>query len=164
MNDYTFLEYINLRLVTVFLQDADVSDAGNGAATSDFIETSSADSADYVQVTFTLGSKYGVNAGASEDSDDELIPSSSVRAGQGTFFDDVDADAGASGMVHKCVEYAQGSFDAAFDSRLNDQDCSPAAAMCVSPESIADHFVSYNIPLGTRPCLNLPAGGCASLY
>eukprot|EP00961_Rhodomonas_salina_P231517 3127284-Rhodomonas_salina.1 len=71
VNDYTFLEYVNMRLVTVYKQDRDFSDAGNGGSTLDFIETNSSGSADYVQVTFTLGPKYEVN------SNSELIPTDS---------------------------------------------------------------------------------------
>eukprot|EP00961_Rhodomonas_salina_P194799 2630584-Rhodomonas_salina.1 len=144
MNEYTFLEYVNLRLVTVYdKQDFDFSDAVNGSATSDFIQTSSAGSADYIQVTFTLGAKYGVNDNAAVDSDDKLIPSSSVRVGKGTFMAEVEAD---NGMIHKCLEYEGDNFDSDFDDRFT-QACSPSSTMCASPSSVPDHFVSFNIPL-----------------
>eukprot|EP00961_Rhodomonas_salina_P166577 2244717-Rhodomonas_salina.1 len=58
----------------------------------------------------------------------------------------------------RCLEYNAPTssenvvFDAdskaVFDSRLNDQSCAPDADMCVSPATIPDSFVSFNIPLG----------------
>eukprot|EP00961_Rhodomonas_salina_P232293 3138259-Rhodomonas_salina.1 len=83
-----------------------------------------------------MGSKYDVNDNAG------LIPLDSVRAGKGTFFEDDD-------LEHKCVQYTDGSFPevASFNGSLL-QDCAPAAAMCVSPASVPDQFVAFNIPLG----------------
>eukprot|EP00961_Rhodomonas_salina_P275383 3720321-Rhodomonas_salina.1 len=91
------------------------------------------------QVTFTLGSKYGVNENSG------LIPLDSVRAGKGTFFDD-------DGLLHKCLEWTGESGYAfasqtAFNTTLL-QDCAPSASMCASPAAIPDHFASFNIPLG----------------
>jgi len=142
VNDYTFLEYVNMRLVTVYKQDRDFSDAGNGGSTLDFIETNSSGSADYVQVTFTLGPKYEVN------SNSELIPTDSVRAGKGTFLGD-------AAMEHKCQLYEEAyeeppasDFPAeTFCARLK-QPCAPGCKFCASPSAIPDQFVSYNIPLG----------------
>jgi len=155
VNDYTFLEYVNLRLVTVYEQDTDFSD-GSGEVSQDLIATSSSLSADYIQVTFTLSSQIDINQNSG------LIPLDSVRVGKGTFLDDVNLDPSANGMVHKCTDYntprvnttlfpalPEWAFDQkpTFDARMS-QDCSPSAPMCTSPSSIPDHFVSFNIPLG----------------
>eukprot|EP00287_Rhodomonas_sp_CCMP768_P025242 CAMPEP_0202852928 /NCGR_PEP_ID=MMETSP1389-20130828/90220_1 /ASSEMBLY_ACC=CAM_ASM_000865 /TAXON_ID=302021 /ORGANISM="Rhodomonas sp., Strain CCMP768" /LENGTH=604 /DNA_ID=CAMNT_0049531463 /DNA_START=38 /DNA_END=1850 /DNA_ORIENTATION=- len=133
-NDYTFLEYVNLRLVTIYKEDADFSGSAESGATT--VRTDSADPADYIQVTFTLGSQYNVNT------NDGLIPLSSVRAGKGTFFDSTTLD-------HKCTEYTEDTFlnKTTFELRRL-QSCAPSAAMCSSPSSIPDSFVSFNIPLG----------------
>mmetsp|Transcript_15046 Transcript_15046/g.30313 ORF Transcript_15046/g.30313 Transcript_15046/m.30313 type:complete len:1145 (+) Transcript_15046:57-3491(+) len=133
-NDYTFLEYVNLRLVTIYKEDADFSGTAESGATT--VRTDSADPADYIQVTFTLGSQYNVNT------NDGLIPLSSVRAGKGTFFDSTTLD-------HKCTEYTEDTFlnKTTFELRRL-QSCAPSAAMCSSPSSIPDSFVSFNIPLG----------------
>eukprot|EP00961_Rhodomonas_salina_P129035 1738629-Rhodomonas_salina.1 len=133
-NDYSFLEYVNLRLVAVYKEDSDFSGADESDART--VRTNSSLAAHYVQVTFTMGSQYDIN------SNSDLIPLDSVRAGSGTFFDD-------AGMLHRCSEWGDSSFPEKdlFISRLG-QACGPAAAMCTSPESVADHFVSFNIPLG----------------
>eukprot|EP00961_Rhodomonas_salina_P269453 3640498-Rhodomonas_salina.4 len=89
-----------------------------------------------MQVTFTVGPQYDINENSG------LIPLDSVRAGKGTFFSQ-------GGLVHKCMDYTDGSFAdvAAFNASLL-QPCAPGASMCVSPASIPDQFVVFNIPLG----------------
>eukprot|EP00961_Rhodomonas_salina_P217850 2943917-Rhodomonas_salina.1 len=101
-NAYTFLEYVNMRLVTVYKEDVNFGgetedgDAFKNFGT-DFYQTSDKDSADYVQVTFTMGDQYSPNMNGAPW-DGGLIPLNSVRAGKGDFFnDDV--------MVHKCFDY-----------------------------------------------------------
>jgi len=157
-NDYTFLQYVNLRLVSILEEDTATADADTVETASDSIFTDGTDSAVYVQVTFTLGSKYRPNE------NEGLIPLTSVRTGVGTFFSEVD-----SGMAHSCAQWAKGaagwttasaypSFDSyasfaeqtTFESRLA-QPCAPGASMCQGPlvaADLADQFVSFNIPLG----------------
>jgi hypothetical protein len=156
-NDYTFLDYVNLRLVEVLLQDQDNTD---DAATDDFVRTADTEPAHYVQVTFTLGSQYQVKKNGLD-----LIPYDSVRAGKGAFSRDAN-------MFHRCVQYLDdqtvpdlggANKYQAFVDRLQGrvanpvlgtvakpQKCAPAATMCVSPSDIPDSFVSYNIPLGVN--------------
>jgi len=145
-NDYTFLQYVNLRLVAVYQQDNDFS--GLDEASLETVRTDKTAAAHYVQVTFTVGAQYGVN----DPNGAGLIPLDSVRAGQGDFMD-------SSTLVHKCLDYqdstgvfaagAKATFDARFDTAApNLQDCAPAAQMCSSPTTIPDQFVSFNIPLG----------------
>jgi hypothetical protein len=139
-NDYTFLEYVNLRLVEILEQDLDNTD---DAATDDFVRTARGNVAQYVQVTFTLGSQYEV-----KNNGMDLIPRDSVRAGKGVF-------ASSANMFHRCEQYSEqnvpgpdsGNKYQDFEERLG-QDCAPDAQMCVSPSDIPDSFVSYNIPLG----------------
>eukprot|EP00286_Rhodomonas_abbreviata_P001204 CAMPEP_0181288058 /NCGR_PEP_ID=MMETSP1101-20121128/124_1 /TAXON_ID=46948 /ORGANISM="Rhodomonas abbreviata, Strain Caron Lab Isolate" /LENGTH=96 /DNA_ID=CAMNT_0023392143 /DNA_START=18 /DNA_END=304 /DNA_ORIENTATION=+ len=71
-NEYTFLEYVNLRLVQVYVEDpTQASDMSTNAE----LQTSSAGNFVYVQVTFTLGDdKYQPN-----DNGEGLIPLDSVR-------------------------------------------------------------------------------------
>merc|ERR1711966_508253 len=135
-NDYTFLEYVNLRLVAIYDEDTDNTD-GTGETTSNEIRTSALKQAQYVQVTFTMGEKYAVK------STEDLIPSDSVRVYKGTFADD-------SAMEHACeawtaLENEEGTSE--FETWLA-QPCAPAATMCQSPTSVPDNFVSFNIPLG----------------
>jgi hypothetical protein len=138
-NDYTFLEYVNLRLVAIYKEDTDFSD-GTGETTSDFIRTDSTKQAQYVQVTFTLGSQYKVKDGPEAE---PLIPLDSVRTRKGTFADD-------SAMQHSCDAWGE-LVDEAGESEFETwlaQDCAPAASMCVSPSAVPDQFVSFNIPIG----------------
>lgn len=143
-NAYTFLEYINLRLVQVYDQSLPAVDAGNGnTRTPDTVK------AQYVQLTFTMGAEY------SKKPNMDVLPLDSVRLGKGTFFSE-------SAMKHACVDYLGGvpsmvdtdemgtltSADVAqFDTMLN-QDCGPQSSMCANPEAIPDQFVAFNIPAG----------------
>jgi len=142
-NDYTFLEYVNLRLVAIYKEDADFSDQTSDETTDNFLRTNSTGAAHYVQVTFTMGDQYQPNIESGG-----LIPVDSVRAGEGTFFDSPDTD-----MQHKCAMYNESAgYDAfpdkgVFVSRLA-QSCAPLSSMCISPSEVPDQFVSYNIPLG----------------
>ena len=152
VNDYTFLEYVNLRLVSVLEKDEVLGEEEGAATAVRTNRTSREDAADYLQVTFTLGSKYepmAVGEGG-------LIPLDSVRVGQGTFFDSLQTQAS---VYHACVEYTtpaaeNGVFDGAtkalFDSRFtgSQTECAPAATMCKSPAATPDAFVAFNIPLG----------------
>eukprot|EP00286_Rhodomonas_abbreviata_P027165 CAMPEP_0181304788 /NCGR_PEP_ID=MMETSP1101-20121128/9353_1 /TAXON_ID=46948 /ORGANISM="Rhodomonas abbreviata, Strain Caron Lab Isolate" /LENGTH=1307 /DNA_ID=CAMNT_0023410601 /DNA_START=14 /DNA_END=3937 /DNA_ORIENTATION=- len=160
-NDYTFLEYVNLRLVSVLDQDTDTSDETAGETTSDMLFTDGTDSAVYVQVTFTLGSQYRPNE------NEGLIPLTSVRTGKGDFMSTVDGI-----MDHSCAQWAKGagstqdfttspSYPAfsgysdfaqqtTFETRLA-QTCAPGGSMCEGPlleADLPDQFVSFNIPLG----------------
>jgi len=143
-NDYTFLQYVNLRLVQVLIEDADFS--GQNESAIDTVRTATADNAAYLQVTFTLGSKYSPNTLSGG-----LIPLDSVRAGRSQFFDD-------SAMEHLCSAYTNDSVKLigltgltgakdTFDDRIG-QGCGPKASMCQSPTALPDNFVSFNIPLG----------------
>jgi len=159
VNDYTFLQYVNMRLVAVYNQDRNFSGAGESADRT--VRTDSTAAAHYIQVTFTLGSKYAVNENSG------LIPLDSVRAGKGTFFDDVQAASGEAGMVHKCLQWTSApgySFPAVdgFNTTLR-QDCAPGASMCVSPASIPDSFASFNIPLGVDWYDTTPEGQAETL-
>eukprot|EP00961_Rhodomonas_salina_P269592 3642214-Rhodomonas_salina.1 len=144
-----FLEYINMRLISIYNQDIDFS--GLDEAANRTIRTDSSGNANYVQVTFTMGQQYAPNPDSGG-----LIPLDSVRAGRGTFFD-------LTTLEHLCVMYDEGNATAGdkigltglaaeaeitiFDAML-DQDCGPRSSMCVSPTSVPDQFVSFNIPLG----------------
>jgi len=108
-NDYTFLEYVNLRLVTVYKEDVvfggeteDGIDPMKVFGTN-FYQTSSEESADYLQVTFTMGSQYSPNMNGAPF-DGGLIPLASVLAGKGTFASDAE-------MEHKCVRYMHDASD-----------------------------------------------------
>jgi len=103
VNAYTFLEYVNMRLVTVYKEDVvfggeseDNTDPTKAFDTN-FYQTSDEGSADYVQVTFTMGDQYSPNP-IGMPFDGGLIPLNSVRAGKGAFFDD-------DVMEHKCLDY-----------------------------------------------------------
>jgi len=142
VNDYTFLEYVNLRLVAIYAEDTDPTETvdENGIRTS---RTNSSGAAHYVQVTFTLGAQY-------QPIETGLIPLDSVRVGKGGFFQSAEPS-----FLHPCSLYAANSpaFPrATFDSRLPQTDgsqaCAPRAAMCVNPATIPDQFVSFNVPLG----------------
>jgi hypothetical protein len=133
-NDYTFLEYVNLRLVAIYEEDTDFSDA-SGEVTTDMIRTDDTKQAQYVQVTFTMGGKYNVKA------NEDLIPSDSVRVGKGTFAD-------STAMTHACDAWtALADGGSEFETWLG-QTCAPAATMCNSPSAVPDSFVAFNIPLG----------------
>eukprot|EP00961_Rhodomonas_salina_P044811 601704-Rhodomonas_salina.1 len=85
VNEYTFLRYINLRLVEVLVQDEDWSggvwDGSNDAEERNrTVRTSREDNVAYLQVTFTLAPKYGVNNFPNTDKyTSGLIPLDSVR-------------------------------------------------------------------------------------
>ena len=144
-NDYTFLEYVNLRLIQVLLEDDDFS--GLDEAANRTVRTDTSGNAAYVQVTFTMGSKYSPNPESGG-----LIPLDSVRAGRSTFFDN-------SEMQHLCTVYDDAADTGAiglsgltgekqtFDGLIN-QGCGPKVQMCISPNTVPDSFVSFNIPLG----------------
>jgi len=151
VNEYTFLEYVNMRLVMILNEDADNSGASEAGDRT--VRTNRTGNAAYVQVTFTMGEQYQPNLDSGG-----LVPLDSVRAGMGTFFDDVNL---ASGLEHLCVEYveANATIDESFGltgytggkdtyNTLVGQTCSPQSAMCASPTSVPDQFVSFNIPLG----------------
>jgi hypothetical protein len=134
-NDYTFLEYVNLRLVAIYDEDTDFSDESDGEVTTDMIRTDDTKQAQYVQVTFTMGDKYNVKA------NEALIPSDSVRVGKGTFAD-------STAMTHACDAWtALADGGSEFETWLG-QTCAPAATMCNSPSDVPDSFVAFNIPLG----------------
>jgi len=160
VNAYTFLEYVNMRLVSVLIEDSDFSgdqdSNGNGDSQSGnrTVRTSGAGDAVYVQVTFTMGSQYQPNRLSGG-----LVPLDSVRAGLGTFFAGVDS---AGRMEHVCDGYYDSMLDSDnlgltynanqdtkenFEKRIA-QPCGPKSNMCLSPESTPDSFVSFNIPLG----------------
>jgi len=147
-NDYTWLRYVNLRLVQVFDQDVLNNEASDGGE----IRTSQTGGkkAEYVQVTFTVGSQYSVKGTGA----DALIPLDSVRVGKGTFFSD-------DQFKHACMDYTENDVDTddsieigltdadvtEFDQFIN-QTCAPQTAMCKNPASIDDQFVAFNIPVG----------------
>jgi len=166
-NAYTFLEYVNMRLVTIYKVDNDFSGTGasTGAgagevnddeATAVSVRTNSTGNVCYVQVTFTMGSQYRPNTLSGG-----LIPLDSVRAGKGTFFDDVNTGTPTSDgdLTHVCDGYPTTSgsvgvygFEVAkstLTGRLA-QDCAPQASMCVTPADVPDQFVVFNIPLGAE--------------
>eukprot|EP00961_Rhodomonas_salina_P000998 14173-Rhodomonas_salina.1 len=159
-----------MRLVSVLKEDRDFSgvSTGTGAsgdangddeASSRTVRTNTTGNVNYVQVTFTLGNKYGVNNNPNDDQyESGLIPLSSVRVGRGTFLE-------LTPLEHVCKEYAEAAAaeDAAqlvglsagrvakgtFDHTAA-QPCGPQASMCASPRAIPDQFVSFNIPLGSE--------------
>jgi len=142
-NDYTLLQYVNLRLVAIYDEDTDPteSEAENGDRSS---RTNSTLAAHYLQVTFTLGTQYQPNQNSG------IIPLDSVRVGKGEFYTSPE-----SGFTHTCSLYTSNSPDfprETFDSRLpqpdGSQSCAPPAVMCHSPPSTPDHFVAFNVPLG----------------
>jgi len=154
VNEYTFLEYVNMRLVQVLKEDADFS--GDSESADRTVRTNTAGNAAYVQVTFTMGPQYQPNESGG------LIPLDSVRAGMGTFFDEVNA---AGKLEHLCQEYDDATDNETIgltydggsgNSRgekgtynlLVGQPCGPQASMCASPDTVPDQFVSFNIPLG----------------
>mmetsp|Transcript_3764 Transcript_3764/g.5560 ORF Transcript_3764/g.5560 Transcript_3764/m.5560 type:complete len:186 (+) Transcript_3764:2653-3210(+) len=95
INNYTFLESVKMRLVSVYTEERDCWGAGESGDSERTVRTNSTNAANYVQVTFTLGSKYGVKDKSG------LIPLDSVRAGRGRLL--TDAEAGGN-LQHKCVE------------------------------------------------------------
>lgn len=152
VNAYTFVEFVNLRLVAVYSQDDNLLAETQGRTG----RTDPKDAAQYVQVTFTLGEQYGVNNNSG------LIPLTSVRAGEGRRFSDAT-------LKHVCLDWAAGEdggggsdfkpngTKALFDSRLT-QPCASSAPMCQSPTSIPDQFVVFNVPLGID-YFSIPEGG-----
>jgi len=159
VNQYTFLEYVNLRLVAVYEEDGDLS--GASEATNRTVRTNPEGAASYVQITFTLGSQYQPNMASGG-----LIPVDSVRAGTGTFFDEVD-EAGGMQQVCSVFDAAPPSAEVGLagysDAKskfmgLVGQGCGPQASMCTTPGSLPDKFVSYNIPLGFEVFANKASG------
>mmetsp|Transcript_28803 Transcript_28803/g.68855 ORF Transcript_28803/g.68855 Transcript_28803/m.68855 type:complete len:1495 (+) Transcript_28803:34-4518(+) len=152
VNDYTFLDYVNMRLVEVLKADDALGESGSDM-NSVTNRTSRVDPAHFVQVTFTMGSKYEPMFPGTPQA--ELIPLDSVRVSKGGDFEEEETQ---DTLFDACLEYNAPTssenvvFDAdskaVFDSRLNDQSCAPDADMCVSPATIPDSFVSFNIPLG----------------
>jgi len=140
-NDYTFLQYVNLRLVAVYNQDTDFSETSSeqGDRTTRTVATGAAH---YVQVTFTLGAQY-------QPIETGLVPSDSVRVSKGTF---ISSAATLDTEMHACQLYKDGSLEeqTTLDERLDlaVQPCGPGAVMCENPAQITDQFVSFNIPLG----------------
>mmetsp|Transcript_47566 Transcript_47566/g.97251 ORF Transcript_47566/g.97251 Transcript_47566/m.97251 type:complete len:1470 (+) Transcript_47566:139-4548(+) len=139
-NDYTFLQYVNMRLVSVYQADTslDETDAENAERS---YRTSSDAKADYVQVTFTLGDQYS-------PIETDLIPLDSVLVAKGVF---ADSTATELTRFHACSDFDQEVSPFASDGTFMDrfeQDCAPNAQMCDNPTTIPDQFVSFNIPLG----------------
>jgi len=137
-NAYTFLRYINLRLIQVYDQDIDNTD---DAATANFYRTEPTYTTQYVQVTFTLGQDYEVKPGF------DIIPIDSVRIGSGTFSTNAQ-------FAHACLDWEsqeEGELGmsaadrTAFEVAVN-QSCGPQSTMCYSPPQIPDSFVVYNVP------------------
>jgi len=165
-NDYTFLEYVNMRLVQILWEDDDFSGEqdsngmGDSEAADRTVRTATSDNMVYIQVTFTLGDKFNVNSNPNNDIfSSGLIPLDSVRVGLGTFLAEVEA---ADEMEHTCQTYAAGNSTTLIGlsyegtqpekGRFNDaleQPCAPQSTMCASPSDIPDQFVSFNIPLGS---------------
>jgi len=180
-NDYTFIEYINLRLIEVLNEDVVYSDDETESA---FSRTLRYEAAHYLQVTFTMGDKYRPKDWA------DLIPLDSVRAGYGPFITQTVQPKGA--LHHSCLEYATPAgenlhfvdqqykdlFHRRFPHCVDDleamtpsgavpnfgecddgtypvQACAPNALMCANPEDTPDQFVIFNVPLGID---YLPAG------
>jgi hypothetical protein len=152
-NEYTFLEYVNMRLVEILQQDVDFSGESESNVTS--VRTDRADNVNYVQVTFTMGDKYNVNTENIADVyNNGLIPLNSVRAGLGTFLD-------STSMYQTCTRYQDSEPNVGLSgagkpinktvfNQALDQPCAPASSMCVSPSDVPDHFVVFNIPLGSE--------------
>jgi len=127
-NDYTFLEYVNMRLISIYTQDVDFS--GLDEAANRTVRTDSSGNANYVQVTFTMGAQYQPNPLSGG-----LIPLDSVRAGRGTFIDQ-------TSLEHLCTMYSEGNATAGDHIGLTDhadyisifddmlaQPCGPKSAM-----------------------------------
>eukprot|EP00961_Rhodomonas_salina_P250512 3386614-Rhodomonas_salina.2 len=101
-----------MRLVTILEEDKVFSGVSTGTgmsgdangddqAESRTVRTNTTGNVNYVQVTFTLGSKYTVNNNPIADKyESGLIPLDSVRAGRGTFFDTTTKE-------HVCQEYEE---------------------------------------------------------
>eukprot|EP00961_Rhodomonas_salina_P222434 3007971-Rhodomonas_salina.2 len=136
-----------MRLISIYNQDMDFS--GLDEAADRTVRTDPSGNANYVQVTFTMGDQYQPNPLSGG-----LIPLDSVRAGRGTFIS-------GTSLEHLCVMYTEGNATAGDNiglpshaddiSIFNDmleQPCGPRSKMCVSPTSVPDQFVSFNIPLG----------------
>lgn len=143
-NQYTFLEYVNVRLIAVYNEDTDFSE-NSSEQTKDFSRTDSTAAAHYMQVTFTIGAQY-------QPIETGIIPLDSVLISKGDFI--ASANTVAS-RFHACSQYTDGTFTdkTTFDSRFPDdiagtQSCAPDAIMCNNPASTPDQFVSFNIPLG----------------
>jgi len=170
VNDYTFLEYVNMRLVTIYKADTDFSGTGGstGAAaggtnddesTLDTVRTDSEGNVCYVQVTFTMGAQY-------QPIETGLIPLDSVRAGRGTFLADLAPPASGplqtGDFTHVCDGYFTASnvgvtgytVDKTTFTNQVGQPCGPQSQMCASPTSVPDQFVSFNIPLGKEVFAN----------
>jgi len=146
-NDYTFLSYVNMRLVEVYAYDSTLAADSEDVA---FTRADNASAAQYVQVTFTLDKDtYQPDSMLGEtNGSPTVIPLSSVRVGQGVFFNDQD-------MEHSCTDWVAGSGEFAgtnkgtFDGRFsNTIPCAPDAVMCSNPTTIPNQFVSFNVPLG----------------
>eukprot|EP00286_Rhodomonas_abbreviata_P024878 CAMPEP_0181303972 /NCGR_PEP_ID=MMETSP1101-20121128/8872_1 /TAXON_ID=46948 /ORGANISM="Rhodomonas abbreviata, Strain Caron Lab Isolate" /LENGTH=1212 /DNA_ID=CAMNT_0023409639 /DNA_START=371 /DNA_END=4009 /DNA_ORIENTATION=- len=158
-NDYTFLRYLNMRLVEVLQQDTILGEAEGEERTNSTSRTDRTDPAHYVQVTFTLGSQYTPMYPNTPNA--EIIPLDSVRVGKGAFWT---SQSTVSTTYHACKEYTTPAPDNTiftqetadlFDSRFpwDDSDgelqtCGPQAQMCFNPQDILDQFVVFNIPLG----------------
>ena len=151
-NDYSYLNYVNLRLIEVLDEDSNFAeDVADNSDRTD--RTSRVDPAQYVQLTFQLKDPFGpMWLGSSRAT---LIPRNSVRVGWGTAYTDA---ATTARMYHSCEEYnnpgEEGNkhFDATktttFASRLT-QSCGPDADMCKDITTLDNsQFVTYNIPLG----------------
>eukprot|EP00961_Rhodomonas_salina_P151667 2041458-Rhodomonas_salina.1 len=130
-----------MRLVMILNEDADNSGASEAGDRT--VRTNRTGNAAYVQVTFTMGEQYQPNLDSGG-----LVPLDSVRAGMGTFFDDVNL---AGGLEHLCVEYveANATIDESFGltgytggkdtyNTLVGQTCGPQSAICASPTSVPD--------------------------
>jgi len=161
-NDYSFVFYVNLRLIEVLKEDGDLGENQQTNNEEQRVErtyrTDENNAAHFVQLTFSLGSQYTpMNAGTPQA---EIIPLDSVRVGIGGAVGD---QATQDSFFHTCLEYetpsnsnvefSQGIKDT-FDSRFSwgasdgGQQCSPEATMCTNPATIEDQFVNFNIPLG----------------
>eukprot|EP00961_Rhodomonas_salina_P058840 790430-Rhodomonas_salina.1 len=135
-------------LIAIYTQDINFS--GLDEASNRTVRTNSSGNANYVQVTFTMGATYSPNPDSGG-----LIPMDSVRAGRGTFFS-------TTTLEHLCDMYDEGNDTEGGDNvglsgytdeifafnQMVQQACGPKSAMCASPTSVPDQFVSFNIPLG----------------
>jgi len=180
-NDYTFLRYINLRLIEVLNEDVTYSDDETASA---FSRTLRFEAAHYLQVSFTMGPQYRPKA------EMDLIPLDSIRVGYGPFITET---RGRGELHHACMQYASPAssnlnfkdqaykdlFHRRFPHCVSDleemtpagdvpnfasacpentfpvQNCAPDARMCANPQDTPDQFVVFNIPLGID---YLPAG------
>jgi len=152
--EYSFLQYINIRLVEVQGEDLNATIIRNEQV---YISGQSSRVAHYAQITFTVDSGYRVKEGT------EVLPIDSIRAGHGAFTPSNDAGVdGPGAMYHACSEFTAPAednrvWDAAtkstFMSRFQaegstEQGCAPQASMCLNPPSMPDMFVAFNVPLG----------------